>query len=217
MKFLTIITLFFTGVALGAGAKSSNPVQAAPDENISSLYLKKLSAESAELKAFEKKFKSAPKNYCPQYAGHDESTCFKTFLMSYQVKSSSQAMLMTTMASSIGLNDGQVGFSQQMTRILMLENVIVLYENLNLSKFHLSEIRPLTDEGKLELKLLKSSDEQLLSGSFKKIETVLLKGLSAVEKKRSVASVEEWKKKKIGELRARLQKLNKVNWKYPQS
>lgn len=124
---------------------------------------------------------------------------------------------MTTMASSIGLNDGQVGFSQQMTRILMLENVIVLYENLNLSKFHLSEIRPLTDEGKLELKLLKSSDEQLLSGSFKKIETVLLKGLSAVEKKRSVASVEEWKKKKIGELRARLQKLNKVNWKYPQS
>lgn len=170
MKFLAIMTIFLSGVALGADVKSQNQVQIAPSENISSLYLKKLSTESAELKAFEKNFKAAPKSYCPQYSGHDESTCFKTFLLSYPVKSSSQAMLMTTIASSIGLNDSQLGFSQQMTRILMLENVIVLYENLNLSNFHLSGIRPSTEEGKLELKLLKSSDEQLLAGSFKKLK-----------------------------------------------
>lgn len=211
MKFLAVFLFFGAVAAFGAEAKTQN----SQSENISSIYLKKLSAESAELKAFGKQFKAKPKHFCPQYAGLDESTCFKTFLQSYKIKSSSQAMQFTTIASSIGLNDGQVGYSQQMTRILMLENVIVLYENLNLSNFHLSEIRPLTADGKLELKLLKNSDEQLLAGSFNKIEAVLLKGLASVEKKRSVASVEEWKKKKISELRARLEKLKKVSWKYP--
>ncbi|MCC2678772.1 MAG: hypothetical protein K0R29_1348 [Pseudobdellovibrio sp.] len=211
MKLIaTLLVIFcFESFASDSSTKNSN------SENISSVYLKKISSESAELKTFQKKFKASPKSYCPHYSGADESTCFKNFLLSYQVKSSSQAMLMTTIASSVGLNDGRLGYSQQMTRILMLENVIVLYENLDLAKFHLSEIKPETSEGKAELKLLKNSDEQILSGSFKKIEAVLLKGLSTVEKKRSVASVEEWKKKKIGELRTRLEKLKKVSWKYP--
>ncbi len=187
----------------------------AESENISTIYLKKLSEESVELKTFQKNFKMSPKTYCPQYSGPDESTCFKTYLQGFQVRSSTQAMLMTTVAASIGVNDGKLGYSQQMTRILMLENVIVLYENINLENFYLAQLHPKTAEGKMELSLLKNSDEQLLAGTFKKMEAVLLKGLSTVEKNRSVASVEEWKKKKIGELRTRLQKLKRNSWKYP--
>lgn len=194
---------------------SENKTVKPASENISSYYLQKLTEVSAEVKTFQKNFKASPKSFCPNYTGPDESTCFKIFLQTYQVKSSTQAMLMTTVAASMGANDTQVGYSQQMTRILMLENVIVLYENLNLANFHLAQIHPKTPEGLTELKMLKSSDEQMLAGSFKKMEAVLQKGLVTVEKNRSVASVEEWKKKKIGELRTRLEKLKKNNWKYP--
>lgn len=184
-------------------------------ENISSLYLKKLADEVAVTKTFQQDFKESPRRFCPKYNGADESTCFKIFLQNNPVKSSAQVMIMTGIASTVGGNDSNPANSQQMARILMLENVIVLFESLNLSQFHLSEIQALTESGKTELKFLRNSDEQVLAGSFKKVDAILLQGFASLEKKRSVASVEDWKKKKLGELKTRLEKLRKNSWKYP--
>jgi len=210
-KFILLSALIFifnvNAMELKEAKKSS--------ENISADYLHKLIDETKELSAFEQSFKKTPKAYCPQYKGPDESTCLKAYLMSAEIHSSSHAVLLSSMAASTGVNDKNLGYSSQMTRILMLENVIVLFEHVDLSKFYLAKMNPKTAEGKLELKELKKSDEKLLAESFQKVHVTLVKALAKAESNRAVANVEDWKKSKIAELKIRLEKLKKVSWKYP--
>jgi hypothetical protein len=209
--FIYFTSLFFAFTAFASTAKVTKPAA----ENISAEYLRKLISESKELKAFQENFKKNPKTFCPQYNGPDESTCLKAYLLSTEIHSSSQAVLLSALAASTGVNDKKVGYSSQMTRIMMLENVIVLFERVDVNKFYLAKMNPKTPEGKLELKELKKSDERMLADSFKKMQTLLVKALAKVENNRAVANVEEWKKNKIADLKVRLERLKKNSWKYP--
>jgi hypothetical protein len=194
-----------------SSAKESKPVS----ENISADYLRKLIDESKQLAAFQQNFKKNPKAYCPGYQGPDESTCLKAYLMSAEIHSSSHAVLLSNVAAGTGIKDKNVGYSPQMTKILMFENVIVLYERLDLSKFYLAKMNPKTPQGIAELRELKKSDEKLLTGTFQKTQSLIMKALATADANRGVANVEEWKKSKIAELKTRLEKLKKLSWKYP--
>jgi len=209
--FILVFVLFFAFNIHAENLKGAKK----PSENISAEYLHKLIDETKELGVFEQNFKKNPKAYCPHYKGPDESTCFKAYIMSTEIHSSSHAVLLSAMAASTGVKDKNVGYSSQMTRILMLENLIVLFEHVDLTKFYLAKMNPKTPEGKFELKELKKSDEKLLAESFQKMQVTLVKALAKAENNRGVANVEDWKKSKVAELKIRLEKLKKVNWKYP--
>lgn len=210
MRIFFVVFLLFSFSVNAVETKSSKP-----SENMSMQYLLKLKAEIDVIKEFSAKFKESPKSYCPGYSGPDESTCLREYLRATKIRSSTQVMLLATIAASTGAEDKNSGYSSNMSKILMLENIILIYEGLDVSQFHLAQLKAKTAEGKKELKLLKETDEKMMVEAFRKMEAILIKGISSVEENRSVANVEEWKKKKMGELKTRLENLKKINWKYP--
>ena len=208
MKFIGLF-LFFSAALSNAkveGARAS--------ENISAQYMKAVSSDMQSLEQFKRNFKVSPKTFCPKYPGKDESSCLQSYLNHKDFKSSGEAIAMVSVIASTGLNDQKLGYTKEMLKLLLTENLLSLYEHVDLSHFYLANFHPATSAGQRELALLKSNDEKQMNETFPKVLQSLSKNLSDLEQARKVANAAQWKASKLKELRKRLNNLISNRWKY---
>jgi hypothetical protein len=172
-------------------------------------------ADSDSMKMMETKIATSPKSICPAYKGSDHSTCLKSSLNALELKSSIQIMALTSFVTTAYLEDKKLGYSKSIAGLMLADNLLLILERVDLSRFHLAKIQAKSPSEKTNLLVLKSDDEKLISETIvKKILPLIEARIEDAKQGRDPASIQQWKTSQISALQKRLATLRGRSFKY---
>ena len=153
---------FFVSILLGSTFANAEAFgkAASAQSSMSEEYIKSLMGDITKLQDFNKNFKINPKAFCPQYSGNDSSLCMKNYISSTLMKSSTEIVIFSTTVVGANLRDEKLGFSKDEIKILMVDNLLTLFEKVKVSDFRLAKLNPKTPVEKLEVQMLKKDDQK---------------------------------------------------------
>lgn len=189
--------------------------QISESSSLKTMYVAHLDTQAASLKEFAKKLKSNRSEICPLYKSNDASGCFKSYLQTTSITSSTQFVMLVALVPAAGLLDKEAGFAQSTLPIMSADNLITMIERADLGHFYLSTLKPQNDKDKRELSSLMKTEEDLMKKAIERITPFIEKSISSDGKSRDTASVEAWKNQTVAKLKERHAKNKIRTWRFP--
>lgn len=205
---------------IGPVWKSSKTVMAlsnfaAATVSPSKYYAGLVEQDTERLRVFRAQFEAAPRRFCPMYEGSDHSTCLKAYLVQQEQRSSAQLLLLAALIMDMSKLDQRQGFARDKVNLMAAENILIVLEKSQMASFHLAKIQPDSPQEITELRRLQVADEKVLAMSVAELTQMAKQLIGLGSESRAPASLAEWEKIKLNDLRDRSERLSARRWRYP--
>ena len=179
------------------------------------LYALQVERDTEQLRVFRAQFEAAPRRFCPMYEGSDRSTCLKAHLVQHEQRSSAQLLLLAAMIVDMSKLDQSQGIARDKVNLMAAENILIVLEKSQMAMFHLAKIQPVGPQEITELRRLQVADEKVLAMSVAELRQMARQLIGLGSEGRTPASLAEWERIKLNDLRDRSERLGGRLWRYP--
>lgn len=179
------------------------------------LYASQVEQDTEQLRIFRAQFEAAPHRFCPMYDGSDRSTCLKAHLVQHEQRSSAQLLLLAALIMDMSKLDQRQGIARDKVNLMAAENILIVLEKSQMSMFHLAKIQPVGPQEIAELRRLQVADEKVLAMSVAELTQMAKQLIGLGSEGRTPASLAEWERIKLSDLRDRSERLGARSWRYP--
>ncbi len=196
-------------------AMAMSNVSATPAVSPAKLYAQQVEQDTEQLRIFRAQFEAAPRRFCPMYEGSDRSTCLKAHLVQHEQHSSAQLLLLAALIMDMSKLDQRQGIARDKVNLMAAENILIVLEKSQLAMFHLAKIQPVGPQEITELRRLQVADEKVLAMSVAELRQMARQLIGLGSEGRTPASLAEWERIKLNDLRDRSERLGGRSWRYP--
>lgn len=183
--------------------------------SLKQLYLMKVAEKTGNLNRINKLLSKEFRVLCPSHSGKDLYTCVKTIYASSYIEFTTDLVLLSSIAVYAMLKDRDMGYASSVLKLMVAENLISLFEKLDLSKLYIAQYQSQGIAEKVELDNFKAMEEKLLRQVHGEISKSIGKLLQEAEVSRDSESIQNLKKAKLKYLKARYEKIKSISLAIP--
>ncbi len=169
-------------------------------------------------KKLNSRIKEEDRTLCPTHKSKDMSSCLKSFLLSFEIQSSGQIVLIVLSALTAAQIDKSKGYDKNTVMLMLVDNAALTLERIDAKRLRIVKLNTGVKSEEKDIKILRESESNNLIESKKGILSMLNTKLAEIEQalSRSPASNSPgvvWQKRKYAELKIRVEVLERKTWK----
>ncbi len=158
--------------------------------------------------------KTGYRGSCPDLKTADMSSCFKSQISKIEVKSAAQLALLIKAGVNASLFDHSKGYNVDMVKLLLAENILAVFEKVDVTKFHVNSFLKPKSAAQDELKILFQNEEVALSKLYEEALPLIKEASKNVESIPQTDAAGQWRVSAALRIEDRLSKLKPEQFKF---
>lgn len=142
------------------------------------------------------------------------SSCFKAQLEKIEVKSAAQLALLIKAGVNASLFDHSKGYDVAMTKVLLAENILAVFEKVDVTKFHVNSFSKPKKASDKELKVLFQNEEVALTKLYEEALPLIREASNEVSTTAPNDAAGKWRIKAAQRIENRLTLLKPEHFKF---